>query len=157
MEIKVDNLRGDEIIRLLKEHMQDMLATSPIESVHALDVTELQDPAVTFYSCWEKELLLGCVAIKELTPWHGELKSMRTASSMRSRGVASNLLEHVLITAECRGYHKISLETGSMDFFKPARNLYEKYGFKYCEPFADYQPDPNSSFMCKEISNAKES
>lgn len=147
MDIAIDNLESGDVIELLQEHMQDMLVTSPPESVHALDVKALEAPDITFFSGRKEERLLGCVAIKKLSAFHAELKSMRTVSHSRNSGVASKLLVHVLEVAKSRGYEKISLETGSMAYFKPARSLYKKYGFRYCEPFAGYDYDPNSKFM----------
>ncbi|WED29080.1 GNAT family N-acetyltransferase [Vibrio sp. DW001] len=147
MDIKIDNLESGDVIQLLQEHMQDMLATSPAESVHALDVPALKAPSITFFSARECGQLLGCVAIKELSTTNAEIKSMRTHSHARNSGVASTLLEHVLVVAKKRGYESLSLETGSMAFFKPARKLYIKYGFTPCEPFSNYQSDPNNTFM----------
>ncbi|WP_448568921.1 GNAT family N-acetyltransferase [Thalassotalea ganghwensis] len=149
MEIKLDDLSGGEVIKLLQEHLADMYATSPKESVHALDIDALKSPDITFFSGWIGSELLGCVAIKELTPDHIELKSMRTTSSARQSGVATKLLSHALNVAIKRGYQKVSLETGTQDFFRPARNLYEKFGFAYCEPFANYKVDPHSHFMTR--------
>ena len=151
MEIKIDDLSGGEVIGLLEEHLADMYATSPPESVHALDLDGLKSPEITFFSAWKGSQLLGCVAIKELDTQHAELKSMRTTQFARNSGVASQLLQHVLNTASARQYRKISLETGSEDYFKPARNLYEKFGFGYCEPFADYELDLYSQFMSIEL------
>jgi putative acetyltransferase len=151
MEIKIDDLSSGEVIKLLEEHLADMYAISPPESVHALDVKALKSPKITFFSAWESGELLGCLAIKELTPEHIELKSMRTSQSARKSGVATKLLSHALNTAIERGYRKASLETGTQDFFKPARNLYEKFGFTYCEPFADYKLDPHSHFLTREL------
>jgi len=151
MEIKADDLLGGEVLELLEEHMSDMLATSPPDSVHALDHISLKSPEITFYSGWDGEKLLGCVAIKQLTEDHGEIKSMRTATAARNTGVATKLLNHVVGIALDRGYRKISLETGSQEFFKPARKLYEKNGFYYCAPFSDYSEDPNSKFMTREL------
>jgi putative acetyltransferase len=147
MDIKIDNLESGDVLQLLQEHMQDMLATSPAESVHALDVPALKAPSITFFSAREGGQLLGCVAIKELSTANAELKSMRTHSHARNTGVASTLLEHILVVAKKRGYVSLSLETGSMAFFKPARKLYQKYGFTPCEPFSNYLSDPNSTFM----------
>lgn len=147
MEIKIDDLSGGEVIELLEEHLADMYATSPPESVHALDIKALKSPEITFFSAWKDNQLLGCVAIKELDHNHAELKSMRTSQFARQSGVASKLLQHVLDTGIIRQYQRISLETGSEAYFKPARSLYEKFGFDYCEPFADYRLDPNSHFM----------
>ncbi|NGZ68876.1 GNAT family N-acetyltransferase [Vibrio aestuarianus subsp. cardii] len=151
MEIKVDDLLGGEVINLLEEHLADMYATSPAESVHALDVEALKSPDITFFSGWSNGELQGCLAIKQLTPKHIELKSMRTSSSARKSGVATKLLTHALNTALDNGYQKVSLETGTQQFFQPARNLYEKFGFTYCEPFADYDVDPHSHFMTREL------
>lgn len=151
MEIKIDLLDGQEIVALLNEHLEDMYATSPPESVHALDLDALKKPDITFWSAWDEGELLGCAALKQLDETHAEIKSMRTARTARNRGVASQLLKHVLNVAKERNYSRLSLETGSMEFFKPARTLYEKHGFEYCPPFADYQPDPNSEFMTKKL------
>jgi putative acetyltransferase len=151
MEIKIDDLSGGEVIELLEEHLADMYATSPPESVHALDLDGLKSPEITFFSAWKGSQLLGCVAIKELDTQHAELKSMRTSQFARKSGVASKLLQHVLDTATARQYRRISLETGSEDYFKPARNLYQKFGFGYCEPFANYVLDPHSHFMSFEL------
>ncbi|WP_432464318.1 GNAT family N-acetyltransferase [Agarivorans sp. QJM3NY_33] len=153
MEIIIDDLSGGEVIQLLEEHLADMYATSPPESVHALDVDGLKAPEVTFFSAWLGNELQGCLAIKQLTSEHIELKSMRTAHSARKSGVASKLLTHVLNVATENGYRKVSLETGSQAFFKPARSLYEKFGFSYCGPFSDYTEDPNSRFMTKELAD----
>ncbi|MGR5279626.1 GNAT family N-acetyltransferase [Vibrio rotiferianus] len=151
MEIKIDDLSGGEVIKLLEEHLADMYATSPAESVHALDVEALKSPDITFFSGWVNGELQGCLAIKQLTPRHVELKSMRTSNSSRKSGVATQLLTHALNTAIDKGYRKVSLETGTQQFFQPARNLYEKFGFTYCEPFSDYELDQHSHFMTREL------
>jgi putative acetyltransferase len=154
MEIRKDDLSGGDVIALLEEHLADMYATSPPESVHALDVGALKSSDITFFSAWKADVLLGCVAIKELEPQHAELKSMRTSRHARKGGVASKLLQHVLEVSSSRQYQTLSLETGSQEYFKPARNLYEKFGFRYCEPFADYKLDPHSHFMTIDIQSA---
>lgn len=147
MRIEIDNLERPQVLALLEEHLQDMYATSPPESVHALDVSKLKLPSITFWTGWDGEQLLGCVAMSQLEDGHAELKSMRTTPSARKQGVASRLLNHVIEQAKHQGIQRLSLETGSMAFFEPAHRLYEKHGFTYCEPFGDYQPDPNSRFM----------
>ncbi|EGQ8274069.1 GNAT family N-acetyltransferase [Vibrio parahaemolyticus] len=147
MRIEIDNLERPQVLALLEEHLQDMYATSPPESVHALDVSKLKLPSITFWTGWDGEQLLGCVAMSQLEDGHAELKSMRTTPSARKLGVASRLLNHVIEQAKHQGIQRLSLETGSMAFFEPAHRLYEKHGFVYCEPFGDYQPDPNSRFM----------
>jgi len=151
MEIVVDDLSGEEIAIFLEEHIDDMRATSPPESVHALDLEGLKSSSVTFWSVRKKGEIVGCGAIVELDAYHGEIKSMRTKASSRGAGVASHLLAHILKTAKARAYHRVSLETGSMDFFDPARRLYKNHGFTLCPPFSQYREDPNSVFMTREI------
>lgn len=147
----MDDLSGIQVKALIAEHLQGMAADSPPESIHALNLDGLKKPEITFWCAWEGDDLLGCGAIKELDPEHAELKSMRTASAHLRKGVARKILSHIMNVAVERGYKRISLETGSMDSFIPARKLYEDFGFEYCEPFADYILDPNSTFMTKTI------
>jgi putative acetyltransferase len=151
MIIKIDDLKGSEIYELLQEHLQSMKLHSPPESVHALDVEGLRRPEITFWTVWESGELLGCGALKELDSQHGEIKSMRTSTLHLRRGVAKNLLNHILEEAKRRGYSRLSLETGSAEAFEPARKLYANFGFTYCEPFADYVEDPYSIFMTREL------
>lgn len=147
LRILPDDLRGPAIAEFLAEHLAEMRAVSPPESKHALDLDGLRAPGVTFWSVYDGPALVACGALKELDPHHGEIKSMRTARTCRGRGVASALLAHVVAAARGRGYRRLSLETGSMAFFAPARALYEKFGFRPCAPFAQYSEDPNSVFM----------
>ena len=147
MDLRVDDLTSGQVRALLAEHLDDMRATSPPGSVHALDVTGLTHPTVTVWTLWDEQVVLGCAALKELTPVHGELKSMRTATAARGRGVATRLLRHVISQARGRGYRRLSLETGSQEFFAPARRLYLRHGFVGCSPFGDYLPDPHSAFL----------
>jgi putative acetyltransferase len=149
MEIRVDDLRGSQIIHLLDEHLSSMSSISPPESCHALNLDELRQPEITFWSIWSGSELAGCGALKELDPEHAEIKSMRTAAAYRRKGVASQLLRHLIEEAKHRGYRRLSLETGSMVYFDPARRLYSGFGFVYCPPFATYVEDPNSVFMTK--------
>ena len=151
IEIRIDDLTDPRIAEFLDEHIKDMLSVSPPESKHALDLDGLRRPEITFWSVWSEANLIGCGAIKHLDPQHAELKSMRTARTHRGRGVGKVILEHILEEARTRGYRRVSLETGSMAFFEPARGLYRSYGFEICKPFADYKPDPNSVFMTREL------
>jgi putative acetyltransferase len=148
-KIVVDDLTGPRIAAFLQEHLDEMRSISPPESKHALDLDGLRKPAVTFWTVLDGESLAGCGALKELDPAHAEIKSMRTATRYKNRGVASMLLRHMIDEARRRGYARLSLETGSFDFFAPARGLYAKHGFEQCEPFADYREDPNSVFMTR--------
>jgi len=151
MDIRLDDLNGPEIKALLQEHLDDMYQTSPAESVHALDLSELKQANIRVWTVWEQNQLLGCGALKTYNTVEGEIKSMRTSNAARNKGVASTLLQHILNDAKQQGLTKISLETGPQDFFAPARALYKKYGFAECGPFADYQPDPYSTFMSKTL------
>jgi putative acetyltransferase len=151
MDIRIDNLSGVEIQKLLTEHLEDMHTASPAECVHALDLTGLKMPNITFWTVWEGNQLLGCGALKILNETNGEIKSMRTTSAARNKGVASTLLRHILDTAKQKELDRISLETGSQDFFAPARKLYKKHGFNECGPFSDYKLDPYSVFMTKTL------
>ncbi|WP_261134317.1 GNAT family N-acetyltransferase [Bacillus sp. Marseille-Q3570] len=151
MKIKLDDLTGTEVSKLVNGHLQGMTLHSPPESIHALNLEALQQPEITFWSVWEEDVLVGCGALKELDDKHGEVKSMRTSSSYLRKGVAKQLLEHIIGEAQRRGYQRLSLETGSMDAFEPARKLYKGFGFEYCKPFSDYMEDPNSVFMTREL------
>lgn len=147
MNIEIDDLSRPEIHALLDEHLQSMYASSPPESVHALDLNKLRQPGITFWTAWEEGQLLGCGAVKQLDATHGEIKSMRTPQSLRRKGAGRAILAHIIDVARSRGYERLSLETGSMDAFQPARRLYEAFGFTYCGPFGDYTEDPHSAFM----------
>jgi putative acetyltransferase len=151
VKIVIDDLSGPEIADFLDEHVQEMRSLTPLESKHALDLDGLRKPEITFWSMWDGDTLVGCGAIKRLDPDHVELKSMRTAPARKRSGIASRLLEHILSEAERMGFGRMSLETGSAEFFRPARRLYQKFGFDYCEPFADYVPDPHSTFMTRTL------
>lgn len=151
MEIRIDDLSGAEIRALLREHLANMQQISPPESVHALSIDGLRQPGITFWSAWENGELLGCGALKDLDAEHGEIKSMRTAACHRRKGVAKAILDYIIGEAKRRGYRRLSLETGSMDAFEPARQLYARAGFNVCGPFADYIPDRNSVFMTMEV------
>jgi putative acetyltransferase len=147
MRIQVDDPARDDVLALLEEHLRNMHALSPPESVHALDVSRLKSPDITFWTVREGETLLGCGALKELDTTHGEVKSMRTPATRRRQGAGRAVLTHIVQEARARGYQRLSLETGSMEAFAPAQKLYESFGFTYCGPFGDYKPDPNSVFM----------
>jgi putative acetyltransferase len=147
----LDDLSGADVIALLHEHLRCMALVSPPESRHALNLDGLRQPGITFWSVWNGTDLAGCGALKELDPQHGEIKSMRTASAYQRKGVASLVLRHIIEVARRRGYRRLSLETGAMDYFEPARRLYAGFGFVRCKPFGSYVEDPNSVFMTREL------
>ena len=154
MRIETDDLLRPQIHALLEEHLRNMHAITPAESVHALDLDRLRQPSITFWSAWDGELLLGCGALKELDPRHGEIKSMRTPAALRRRGAGKAILAHIVAVARSRGYQRLSLETGAHEAFAPAHRLYEAFGFARCGPFGDYRPDPNSVFMTLRLGRA---
>lgn len=151
VQIAVEDPAGAEVAAFLGEHLTDMYATSPAESVHALDVAALQAATVTFWTARLGGALLGCGALKEIAPDHGEIKSMRTTAAARGRGVGAALLGHVVATAQARGYARLSLETGTQEYFAPARRLYLRHGFTPCGPFGDYTLDPNSAYFTRAL------
>jgi putative acetyltransferase len=147
MRIEVDDLTRPAIHALLEEHLKSMHALSPPESVHALDLSKLKKPDITFWSAWEEQQLLGCGALKELDRTHGEVKSMRTPHTLRRKGAGRAILQHIIEVARTRQYTRLTLETGVAKEFQPAHALYESFGFNYCGPFGDYALDPNGVFM----------
>nr|WP_298127257.1 GNAT family N-acetyltransferase [uncultured Pseudoxanthomonas sp.] len=149
MDIRIDDLRHPAVIALLQEHLDWMHRISPPESVHALDLDALRGPGITFWALWDGDALAGCGALRQLDTRHGEVKSMRTAQTHLRRGVAARMLDHILAEARGRGYARLSLETGSMAYFAPARALYARAGFTACAPFGDYAEDSNSVFMTR--------
>ncbi|MCG5218215.1 GNAT family N-acetyltransferase [Streptosporangium sp. KLBMP 9127] len=151
MQIVVDDLSGPQIAEFLDEHVQEMRSTTPLESKHALDLDGLRKPEITFWSVMDDDTVVGCGAIKRLDADHAEVKAMRTTAKRKQSGIASLLLDHIITEAKRMGFTRLSLETGATEFFLPARKLYEKFGFDYCEPFADYRPDPYSAFMTRAL------
>lgn len=149
MDIRLDDLHGPEIAQLLQEHLNSMQLLSPPESVHALDLTKLRQPNNTFWCAWQGSELLGCGALKELAPDHGEIKSMRTATAHLRSGVGAQILMHIIGEAHRRMYRQLSLETGTALAFTPAHKLYAGLGFQTCGPFGNYAEDPHSLFMTK--------
>ena len=151
LEIRVDDLSGPEIAAFLCEHLRCLAEVSPPESRHALNLDGLRQPAVTFWSAWVGHEVVGCGALKELDRTHGEVKSIRTAKAHARKGIAGLMLRQIISEARRRGYERLSLETGSMNYFEPARGLYRKFGFTPCPPFTGYVEDLNSVFMTLEL------
>jgi putative acetyltransferase len=147
MRIELDDLSRPEVHALLSEHLRNMYALSPPESVHALDLDRLRSPEITFWTAWEGAHLIGCGALKELDSRHAEIKSMRTPEALRRRGAGRAILNHIIAVARTRGYQRLSLETGSTPAFRPAQKLYESAGFSFCGPFGEYREDPHSAYM----------
>jgi putative acetyltransferase len=148
VSVAVEDPTAADVLALLQEHLDDMYETSPPESVHALDVERLRVPEITFVTARTADgALFGCGALKQHDATLGELKSMRTTAAARGRGVAAAILGYLLDVARDRGLERVSLETGSEDYFAPARRLYARHGFVPCGPFAGYTDDPNSVYL----------
>src|SRR3954447_20838 len=150
MNIVIDDLSGPEIAAFLNGHVEQMRSITPAEFAFALNLDELRKPDVTFWTAWDDGVLVGCAALKRLDgvdASHAELKSMRTATNRLRSGIASRLLEHVIAEAREMGVTRISLETGTDEFFAPARRLYAKFGFVPCPPFGDYEPSEHNTYM----------
>ena len=147
MEITEDDATGEAIQALLRRHAEGMLANSPKDACHFLDVSEFQREDVTLWTIWDGDALAGCGALREIDATHGELKSMRTADEHLGKGVGRRMLAHITDTAKARGYERVSLETGSTEAFAAAIHLYESVSFEACGPFAGYEENPFSRFF----------
>jgi putative acetyltransferase len=150
IEGNFDNL---EVHKLLTKHFIELRSVSPEGSTHVLDIAGLKDPSIKFWSLWEKNDLMGCGALKFLDKKHGEFKSIRVNDKFKAKGNGSKVINYLINEAKKINIEKLSLETGSGEFFKPARKLFIKCGFKICEPFSHYKKDINSVYMSMLISN----
>jgi putative acetyltransferase len=151
MHIAAGDLNDPRVIEMLHYHLATARAQTAPGSAHALDLAGLQSPDITFWTAWDGETLVAVGALKQLSADHGEVKSMHTAQSARRKGVGSAMLQHIIAFARSRGISRLSLETGSWDYFQPAVALYRSHGFVECQPFADYVKDPNSIFMTLDL------
>ena len=150
-EIEIDDPQREDVRLVLEQHLAFARAATPAEYVHALDVDDLLDPSITFYSVRSEGRIVGVGAIKQLDPHHVELKSMHTIREERGRGVARALVGHLLAVARSRGVSRVSLDTGTTEEFEAARRLYRAAGFVPCEPFGDYSESPRNFFMTLEL------
>jgi putative acetyltransferase len=147
VEIGADDPNAGDVRELLRRHLEFARANTPPEDVHALEVNQLVDPGVTFYSYRRDGELLAVGALKQLDGRHAELKSMHTAAAARRSGVGRAMVEHLIGVARDHGFSRVSLETGSNPAFAAARSLYAQAGFTPCGPFGDYPPDRGNTFM----------
>lgn len=151
LRIEQDDLTREDVLALLHLHVSEMRQWSPPEEVHAMPVERLRQPDVTFYSARDDGRLAGFGALRQIDPWHGEIKSMRVHPDDQGKGVGKAILIHLLAAAKERGYRRVSLETGRAAAFVPAHRLYEAHGFRECAPFGDYEQTPFSMCMTKEL------
>ena len=147
------NFDNSEVLELLNKHFIELRSVSPEGSAHVLDIEGLKDQNIKFWSLWEDNLLMGCGALKFLNKEHGEFKSIRFEDRFRKKDNGSKILKHLIFEAKNLNIKRISVETGTGDFFTPARKLFNKCGFKLCKPFAHYKEAPNSCYMSMLISN----
>jgi len=147
MQIVEGDLSDRRVIELLQVHLSSARAATAPGSAHALDIAGLKSPDISFWTIWDDDTLVGIGALKRLSAHHGEIKSMHTAAAVRRRGAGRAMLRHIIAVARAGGISRLSLETGSWDYFRPAHALYRSHGFQECPPFAGYVPDPNSIFM----------
>ena len=138
---------------LLVKHFKELKSVSPEGSAHVLDISGLKDPSIKFWSIWEENTLIGCGALKFLDENHGEFKSIRVIDDFRKKGYGFKIINHLIEEAKKLNVKKLSLETGSGDFFLPARKLFQKVGFEKCSPFAHYKEDTNSCYMSLDLKN----
>ena len=145
------NFSNSKVDELLKKHFIELRSVSPEGSSHVLDIPGLKDPSIRFWSLWDEEELIGCGALKTLEPDHGEFKSIRVADKFRKMKIGQKIISHLIDKSKQLGFKKLSVETGSGEFFAPARKLFEGFGFKTCKPFAHYKEDPNSCYYSLNI------
>ena len=151
MKVIENNFDNAEVNHLLTKHFIELRSVSPDDSCHVLDIKGLKDSSIKFWSFWDNNQLIGCAALKFLDDEHGEFKSIRVEDNSRGKGFGKKIISHLIEVAKNEGIKKISIETGAGDFFKSARKLFKKFGFKTCRPFADYKEDPNSCYFDLEI------
>ncbi|MBW8734442.1 MAG: GNAT family N-acetyltransferase [Asticcacaulis sp.] len=154
MEIKEGHLDDPRVVALLETHVARARAETAPGKAHALDVGALKTPDIRFFTLWQDDALLGCAALKTLTPEHGEVKSMHTVEARRGTGAGSRLLTHMIAEARDMGLTRLSLETGTWPYFHAAYRLYLRHGFIDCPPFAGYQADPDRRFMTLDVGAA---
>ena len=147
-----NNFDHPEVNDLLNKHFIELRSVSPEGSVHVLDIPDLKISSIKFWSLWENEQLIGCGALKFLGENHGEFKSIRISDKFRKNGLGIKIITHLINEAKKLNVKRISVETGSGDFFAPARKLFKKCGFEPCKPFAHYKEDPNSCYFSLDIS-----
>ena len=145
------NFDHPEVHELLTKHFVELRAASPEGSAHVLDIPGLQDKSIKFWSLWNKDMLMGCGALKFLDKEHGEFKSIRIHDNFRRKGNGISVIKHLINEAKKLNINKLSIETGAGDFFKPARTLFKQCGFEVCGPFAHYKEDINSVYFTKTL------
>jgi putative acetyltransferase len=151
MRIIPGDFDDPQVVDLLQFHQSGMVEHSPPGTCHVLDLSGLRVSAITFLTAWGGDHLLGCGALKELSPEAGEIKSMRTWPQHLRKGVAAAILAEILSLARSRGYRRLSLETGTGEAFKPALAMYRRHGFVNGGVFGDYRESDFNQFLHLEL------
>ena len=103
------NFDNPEVNNLLLNHFKELKSVSPEGSAHVLDIPGLMDSSIKFWSIWENNFLVGCGAIKFLSPTHGEIKSIRVANDFRKKGYGEKILKHLIDRAKDLKLNKFCL------------------------------------------------
>jgi putative acetyltransferase len=151
LRIVTGGLDDPRVVAMLRFHFDTNVAVTPPGSAHVFDVSRLKAPDISFWTAWDGDTLMGTGALKTFSEVDGEVKSMHTLVTARRQGVGNAMVLHIVDAAREMRLKRLWLETGSFDFFAPARALYARHGFAECQPFGDYRPDPNSTFMMREL------
>lgn len=146
-EISIADPRAEDVRELLERHLSFAQSHVPPKDRHALDAEGLVAADVWFYALRIDGGLFAVGALRQLDDRHAEIKSMHTAEAARGQGLGRAMLDHLVAVARARRFRRVSLETGSMAAFAPARSLYASAGFLICGPFGDYAASDNKTFM----------
>lgn len=156
MRIETGDFDDPRVRDLLRAHLAVARSQTASGGAHALDLTGLRSPHIVLWTIWVGEELVGCGALKRLAHDHGEVKSMHTVAARRGGGIGGVMLRHIVAAARDGGMSRLSLQTSSWDYFKPAVALYKRHGFVQCPPFADYVEDPNSVYLSLDLDRLPE-
>jgi putative acetyltransferase len=147
LDVRLDDLSGDQTRDLLALHLSGMQANTPAGHVFALDLSGLQTPDVTVWSAWRGDAIAGIGALKSLSDGAAEIKSMRTHPDHLRQGVGAAILDRIIDEARRRGLTRLSLETGRGPSFEPALAMYRTRGFQSGGAFGDYEASDFNQFM----------
>ena len=152
MQIKrIRTVTGD-IESLLQQSRDYQNELYPPESVHQDDTDGLMSDSVYFIGAYREQTLLGIGAVKLMgaAPAYGEIKNLFISPQHRGLGAAKVImaaLENHLVDG---GISLCRLETGPSQL--ESIGLYQRLGYQQCDLYGDYQFDPLSLFMEKELS-----
>ena len=151
LSISVEDPLSKETLFLLQTHLDFCMASTPPEHVYALDASKLKAPDITVFGARLSEVLVGVGAIRIMNQDHAELKSMHTLASFRGKGIGKSLVLYIEKYAKEHGISRLSLETGTNDAFRSARDLYASLGYTSSEAFGEYVISDDNICMTKLI------